>query len=47
MVARGRGWRVEELSEGGKKVQTSSFKINSGDVMYNMMTTVYNTVLYI
>ena len=33
-------------SEGGLKVQTSSYKINSGSVMYSM-TTGTNTVLYI
>ena len=27
VVVRGRGWRVEELSEGGQKVHTSSYKI--------------------
>ena len=27
VVVRGRGWRVEELGEGGQKVQTSSYKI--------------------
>ena len=25
---RGRGWRVDEIGEGGQKVQTSSYKIN-------------------
>ena len=34
-------------SEGGLKVQTSSYKINSGGVMYSMMTIGTNTVLYI
>ena len=29
----GGGWRVEEVDEGSPKVQTSSYKINSGHVM--------------
>jgi len=40
-------WWMEELGEGDQKVQISSYKINSRDVMYNMKTTVNNTVLYI
>ena len=36
-----------ENSEGGLKVQNSSYKINSGGVMYSMMTTVTNTLLCI
>ena len=47
MVARGWDlWEVGKKSEGGLKVQTSSYKINSGSVMYSM-TTGTNTVLYI
>ena len=34
------GWR-------GLKVQTSSYKISTGNVMYSMITTVNNTLLYI
>lgn len=36
-----------ELSEGGQQVQTSSYKISSGNVMYSIMMTVNKTVLYI
>ena len=36
-----------ELGEGGPQVQTSSYKINSVDVMYSMVTTVNNIPLYI
>ena len=28
VVARGRGWEVGKVDEGGQKVQTSSYKIN-------------------
>ena len=31
---------MRELGEGGQKVQTSSYKINSGDVMYSMVAIV-------
>ena len=34
-----------ELEAGGQKIQTSSYKINSGDLMYSMMTIVNNTIL--
>ena len=32
------------MDEGGQNVQTSGYKINTGDVIYNMMTKV--TLLY-
>ena len=32
---------------GGQKVQASSYKIGSGDVMYSMVTTVDSTVVYL
>ena len=35
VVARGVGWGVGEMGEGGQKVQTSSYKISHGDVMYS------------
>ena len=38
---------VEEMGEGGQKVQVSSYKISSGDIMYNMGNLVNFTVLYI
>ena len=42
------GVGMGEMGEGGQKVQTFSCKISkSGDVMYNMKTTVKNTVLHI
>ena len=36
-----------EMGEGGKKVQTSSYKISHGGVMCSMVTIVNNTVLHI
>ena len=37
-----------EMSEGGQKKQTSSYKVLShGEVMYSMATIVNNTVSYI
>ena len=41
------GSGVEEMGEGGQKVQVSSYKISSGDIMYNMGNLVNFTVLYI
>ena len=34
------------MREGGHILQTFSYKINAGDVMYSMVTVVNNTVLY-
>lgn len=45
MIARG-GEREMELDAGGQKKQTSSYWINSGDVMYHMMTIVKTTTWY-
>ena len=45
MVARGRGFDMGEMGEGGQKVYTSSYKISHEkkksheDIMYIMMTT--------
>ena len=47
MVVRGRRVGVGKTGEGGQKVQTSSYKISPGDVMYSMVTIVNNTVLHI
>lgn len=48
MVSRGREWEMEELDKGDQKVHTFSYKINKfGDVMYNIMAIVHNTILYI
>lgn len=33
MVAGGRGYREGKLEAGGQKVETLSYKINTGDVM--------------
>ena len=42
------GWGVGKMSRGrGQKIQTSSYKISSGDVTYGMVTIVKNTVLHI
>ena len=35
------------MSEGGQKVQISSYKISHGDVTYSMVTIVNNTVWHI
>lgn len=41
-------WGVDEMGEGGQKVQTPSYKTDkSWDVMHSMVTVVNNTVLYI
>ena len=40
-----RGQVVGKMGEGGQKVQTSSYKISPGDVMYSMVTIVSNTIL--
>lgn len=40
-VARGEGWGVGKMGEGGQKKQTSSYKIlyiNARDVIYDMVT---------
>ena len=37
---------VRGCSHTGQKIQTSSYKINSGDLMYSMMAIVNSTVLY-
>ena len=48
MVARsGSGGCGGEIDEEGQKVQTSSYKISCGDVMYSLVTTVNSTVLHI
>ena len=49
MVARGGGWkgRVSEMGEGSQKVQTYSYKISHGNVMYRMGHAVNNTALHI
>ena len=39
--------KLWEMSQGDAKVQTSSCKISPGNVIYSMVTTVNNTVLYI
>lgn len=38
---------VCETGEGSQKIQICSYKINPGDAMYSMVTTVNDTVLYI
>ena len=35
-----------EIGEGGQKVQTSSYKISDGDVMYRVVARVNDTVLH-
>ena len=41
------GVGVGEMGEGRQKVQTFSYKISHGDVIYSMVTIVNNTVSYI
>ena len=41
------GSAVEEMGEGGQKAQVSSYKMSSGDIVYNMGNLVNFTVLYI
>ena len=40
-------WPMGEMGKDSQKVQTSSYKINSRDVMFSVVTIVNNTVLYI
>lgn len=47
MVVTGRGQKVGEIGEDGQNVKFSSYKINSGSVMYSMMTIVNDILLYI
>ena len=49
VVTRGKGWRIDKISEGGQKIPTSHYKRSCDDIMYNIVTTVNNsnTVLYI
>lgn len=35
------------MGEAGQKVQISRYKVSHGDIMYSMMPTFNNTVLYI
>ena len=39
--------KKDKMGERGQKVQTSSYKVSSGHVIYSMVTIVNNTVLYI
>ena len=44
VVARGMG--MGEMGEGDQRVQTFSYNISSGNLMYNMGTIVNNALLY-
>ena len=46
VIARGGRRGVVKLGEGGQEVQTSSYKIVPGDIMFSLVTLVHNTVLY-
>lgn len=46
-VARGSMWQVGKMGEGSQKVKTPGFKSSSGDIRYNIITIINNTVLYI
>ena len=37
-------YEKQDVGEGGRKVQASSYKITSGDVMHSMVTMANNTV---
>ena len=39
-----RKWGVKKLDEGGQKVQSSSYKLSTGDVLYYMMTIVHTAM---
>lgn len=41
------GWRVGKGEGIGQSVETSCYDISSGDIIYSMVTIVYNAVLYI
>ena len=47
MVTRGGGWGVGKMGEGGQNVCTNLHDLSYEDIMYNMVSTVNNTVLYI
>ena len=48
IVARGRVWRVDEMSEGDQNIQISSYKMaKSWEIMYSMVTIINNTILHI
>lgn len=47
VVAKGWGQGVSKMHESGQKLQTSSYKMERhGNVMYNVVTTVNNTMLH-
>lgn len=48
-VTKNRWWLpgVGEMSEGGQKIQASSYKTSSGDVINSIVTLVVNTVLFL
>ena len=41
------GLGMGRMGEGGQKIQSSSYKISHGEIMYNVVTIVNNTVLHI
>ena len=41
------GWEEGKLDEGGRKLQTPSYKINTRDVMYNMINIINTAICYI
>lgn len=48
MVTRGKEQWVDEIGEEGQKIPTFSYTVRSPrDIMYNMVTIVTNTMLYI
>lgn len=38
-------WRMSEMGKGGQEIQTSSYTISPGDVIYSIGNIVSNTVL--
>ena len=46
MVTRGGGGREGELDEGSQKVQISSYKIRTRDVMYNTLNITLTYIIY-
>ena len=46
MVTRGGEWEDQELDEGSQKAQTRSYKINTKDMMYNIINVINTSVCY-
>ena len=47
MVAKNGGLRVGNMSKDDQAIQTSSYTVSHGDVMYSMVPIINNTILNI